>query len=300
MTEKKKTLEDFLVEAIKKSGYPLEIEISNLLDKNYFVSNTQYYFDEEAKQGRDIDIFASPLGFISMDMKLAPFGVRTEVPIECKKSETHAWVFYTRPRIPINWVYTSGQWDTTIPKPIEFSTKSFDYFFKEKCFSFHYDEFEKIAIAYDEIKKKKIEKGKGEKVISSKREIFEAVNQLVRFTSYEIHQSFNRIAKIPKRSDKEIIIIFFPTIAFDGDMYEVSFDYNEPKLEKKNHILLSTRYRCPICQEARSFMIDVVHRSYFSQFLEILNTDFQKVRDNILTNCDELVNRAKGDKIKEM
>lgn len=59
--EEKKTLEDHLIKAIKKSGYPLEIEISNLLDKDYVVFNTQYYFDEKAKQGRDIDIYASPL-----------------------------------------------------------------------------------------------------------------------------------------------------------------------------------------------------------------------------------------------
>lgn len=58
--EKKKTLEDHLIEKIKESGYPLEIEISTLLDKEYLVFNTQYYFDDEIKRGRDIDIYAIP------------------------------------------------------------------------------------------------------------------------------------------------------------------------------------------------------------------------------------------------
>lgn len=47
--EKNRTLEDHLIKRIKKSGYPLEIEISNLLDKKYVVFNTHYYFDEERK-----------------------------------------------------------------------------------------------------------------------------------------------------------------------------------------------------------------------------------------------------------
>lgn len=59
-SEKRRTVEDHLIEKIKESGYPLEIEISTLLDKEYVVFNTQYYFDEEIKQGRDLDIYAIP------------------------------------------------------------------------------------------------------------------------------------------------------------------------------------------------------------------------------------------------
>ena len=46
---KKDTLEDYLIRKIKKSGYSLEIEVSNSLENEKFVVfNTQYYFDEEA------------------------------------------------------------------------------------------------------------------------------------------------------------------------------------------------------------------------------------------------------------
>ena len=278
----------------------MEIEISNLLDKGkYVVFNTQYYFDEEIKQGRDIDIYAMPLECHPLEEKLAPFNIRTELAIECKKSETHAWIFYTRPRIPMSSIYMSGQYRTSVPEPEEFSTESFQWLLKRKFLDLLYDKFERIAIAYDEIKKKKIKKEtqkRKEKSGSSRREIFEAINQLVKFTCYEIHQIFRRISKTS--SDREYIVIFFPIIVFDGDMFEVNFDSGEPRLKRKNHILLATHYRCPYCQEVESFTVDIVHRSYFSEFMKILKTYFYGIREIMLQNYDELVDKAKETRIK--
>lgn len=295
--ERKDTLEDYLIEKVKKSGYPLEIEVSNALENERFVIfNTQYYYDEEAHQGRDIDIYALPLEPDPYDDKLLPFRLRTDVAIECKKSETHAWVFYTRPRIPMSSIYMGGQLRTTIPTLKEFSIESFNWFLEQKCLIFHYDGFERIAIAYEEIKKKKMsaETGKG----SSRREIFEAINQLVKFTCYENHQTSNRIAEMSEISSREFITIFFPIVVFDGDMFEVFFEYGEPKLEKRNHILLATHYRCPYCREAESFTIDIVHHSYFSEFLRSMKTHFYKTRKTMVKNYDELLKKAKEDKAK--
>lgn len=161
--EKNRTLEDHLIKRIKKSGYPLEIEISNLLDKEYVVFNTHYYFDEERKQGRDIDIYAMPLDveldtkLVEMEKKLLPFRLRTELVVECKKTETHAWVFYNRHNIPISGHHISGQFKTSVPKPRKFSTDSFKWTL-QKCLALHYYKFEQVAIAYEEIKKRKLEK----------------------------------------------------------------------------------------------------------------------------------------------
>jgi len=290
----KKSVEEHLVEQIKKSGYPLEIEISNLLDKGkYAVFNTQYYYDEETKQGRDIDIYAMPLECHPSEENLAPFNVRTELAVECKKSETHAWVFYTRPRIPVSSIYMSGQYRTSVPTLAKHSEDSFNWLLKGDILDLLYSKFERIAIAYDEVKEKKIEKegmnGKG-KTASSRREVFEASSQLVKFACYEMHQIFGRIERFSKPSSKlEHIVVFFPTIAFDGDMFEVSFESGEPKLEKKNHILLLTHHRCPYCQKVESFTVSIVHRSYFSEFMRTLEADFYAIRERMLQNYDKLI-----------
>lgn len=287
--EKKKTLDDHYLEEIKKSGYPLEIRISNLLDnRGYVVFNTHYYFDEEAKQGRDIDIYAMPKECHPKEDKLAPFNVRTELVIECKKSETHAWFFYTRPRIPMSSIYISGQYRTTVPQPETYSAQSFKSLFEYELLKLHYNNFERVAIAYDEIKKRK---NKGES--KGRKEIFEAVNQLVKFTCYEIHQIFNRIEKFKKSNTySEHLIFFFPIIVFDGDLFEVSFYSGEPRLNRRNHILLTTHYRCPYCQEVESFTLDIVNTSYFDDFLEIMAKSHWEIRETILKNHAELVKRA--------
>lgn len=178
ITKKKKLIfEDYLLERVKDSGYPLEIEISNLLDirKEYVVMNTQYYYDIETSKGRDIDIYAFYLKSL-LSEKVESFSLRTELAIECKKSESHVWVFYTRPRFPMSRMYISGQYRTSVPKLEEHSSESFQELLEGECLDFLYTKFERHAIAYDEIKKKKGS--------SSRREIFEAINQLVKFTCY--------------------------------------------------------------------------------------------------------------------
>jgi hypothetical protein len=297
-SEKKntKTLEDYLIERINKSGYPLEIEISNLLDQEYVVFNTQYYFDEETKEGRSIDIYAIPYGLSFSEKELQPFIVRTELAIECKKSETHAWIFYTRPKISMSSIYMDGQYRTTIPEEeFGFSSESFQWLFKTHFLKLFYDNFRRIAVAYDEIKYSSAGITKSDN--SSRKEIFEAINQLVKFTCYEIHQSFNRIAKLPNLSS-EYIIIFFPIVVFDGNIYEVIFDSGTTKLKKNNHILVLTNYRCPYCQKVESFLISFVHRSYFSEFIKNMNLDFINLRDKMQKDINELVNRMQSDKKK--
>lgn len=138
--EETRTLEEHLTEQIKKTGYPLEIETSNLLEnKNFVVFNTQYYFDEEIQQGRDIDIYALPLRPDPVDDRLHPFSLSLFSAIECKKSETHAWVFYTRPRLPMSSINMKGQYETTVPELKEFSPDSFEWNFEQSVLTPHYD-----------------------------------------------------------------------------------------------------------------------------------------------------------------
>lgn len=297
----KDTLEDYLLERVKKSGYPLEIEISDALEREKFVVfNTQYYFDEESKQGRDIDIYALPLVLDTTDYGIRPLFLSVDVAIECKKSETHAWIFYTRPRIPMSSIYMDGQFRTTVPQSEGFTTESFEWFLQQECLVMHYDKFERIAVAYEEIKKKKIEgeTGKGGKNGSSRREIFEAVNQLVKFTCYEIHRWHDRTTKLTEPQDREFMMIFLPTIVFDGDMFEVSLASGQPILERKTHLLLETHHRCPYCGEVESFTIDVVHRLYFNEFLRIMKGHLYKTMEAIRKNRDELLKKAKEDRMR--
>jgi hypothetical protein len=53
-----KDTEEHLKEEILRTGYPLEIEISALLDNEWIVFNNDSYLDLEESKSREIDIFA--------------------------------------------------------------------------------------------------------------------------------------------------------------------------------------------------------------------------------------------------
>jgi len=290
---KKRTLEDYLMERIKESGYPLEIEVSNILDPDYIVFNTSYYFDEEFQQDRDVDIYAIPTEntevFTDEELakKMAPFFLGTEVAIECKKSTTHCWVFFTRPFLKPSNLHISGQYlDKFSNTPVASGVEAllFDRLYCSENVRLHYDQFEEASIAYDEIKKQGRSK--------SRNDIFEGLNQLVKFVCYE-----RGPPQKPDISEADFqIMMYFPLIVFDGDMYKVKLESEEPKLEKATHILIRKDYRSPYTKRPERFLIDIVHRSYLLEFLKQLDSDFRNMRKVILENHDEFVKRAEETK----
>jgi hypothetical protein len=85
---------EYLRSIIRNTGYPLEIQISALLDKRWdVVLNTDSYYDREEEKLRDIDIVTSRTHFYQG----TNVTLQTGIVIECKKTEKYAWVFFTRP-----------------------------------------------------------------------------------------------------------------------------------------------------------------------------------------------------------
>lgn len=106
----------------------------------------------------------------------------------------------------------------------------YDKLCHEKKPRLHYDYFEEAAIAHDKIKKQ----GKSK----SRKAIFKGLNQLVKFICYE-----RGLPEEPDISKPNFqIMVLFPIIVFDGDMYEVKSESGEPKLEKTNHIIIRKNY----------------------------------------------------------
>src|SRR5712692_9028930 len=102
--------EEHLLRELEKTGLPLEIEVSELLEKEWKVSNNQAYIDEDEGKTREIDIFAihqsetDQLHFV----KPPRLFLATDLAIECKRSESNAWVFPTR-KTALPYTFGSGQ-----------------------------------------------------------------------------------------------------------------------------------------------------------------------------------------------
>lgn len=282
----KKEIEKHLLEEIEKTGYPLEIEISSILDENnWFVLNQDYYRDEEQDKERTIDLFAVNVESYAGRMdEYKPFALSTDMVIECKKSNTHAWIFFTIPEI-YRTPYFTGQTfeflDAFADAKYSVLEEILPSFRDMRGESFlHYDKFQRIAVTSHEIRldKKIAQKGRNE--------IFESRNQIVKCISYH----FGGLRKHVKAgSPSKLIRFFFPVIVFEGRMYECIVEKGKLNLMEKNHILFRTHYRPKYHASPLSYGIDVVKREYFRTFLKDIKADIHFLEERLIEKKDKII-----------
>jgi hypothetical protein len=283
MSEKRKTTEDHIIDQIRSTGYPLEIEVSDLMDETWLVFNNQSYFDEDENKTREIDIYAvhgSELDqIIGVMKKQKPhIFIGTGIAVECKKSTTHAWVFFSR---------------TNVVSPVLGKDQSLDFLeaFSNRRERFlddfdlpelHYDKFDRIAHTYTEVRLQ------GDS--SGKKKIFESSCQLMKYASFDMQEWRERMGSIS--SGRKDIQFMFLAIVFDGKLYEAIIEEGKIKLEERSHVLLrSTRYSKSKAGMSY-YVIDVVVKSYFSEYLKIIDSDIHTLRSFFQSNKNWLMRKA--------
>ncbi len=272
------SLNSYLRKEIRKSGYPLEIEISSMLDGKWEdVINTDSYYDSDEGKTRDVDINARRY----YDFHRS-FLFTVNLTIECKKSENSAWVFFSRP-----FKYSPFEVDGHYVDGMQTLTKNFDITTNMELIvsasKLHYSRIRKVAPCFAEFhyQGKKSEN-------DGKKEIFEAENQLKKYISYTAEQVLT--GNVPAFTE-----FTFPCIVFDGEMFEAQIKGGRLKLQKIQHVLLPTSQPSKYCQYDRSFLIDVVHKSFFKAFLREIDNSAKSLRDAakrketvILDNLDKI------------
>jgi len=279
------SLIDYLKKAIKKSGYPLEIEISSLLRARWpiwSVLHQESFLDEDEMKTRHIDLSV----LCSFDLrKLEPWLFIPELDIECKKSESFAWIFFTvrTEYEPLECI--DGQYLDELQiclKDAEI-TNLRDLVLRENL---HYHRFERFAITFDEFHLK----GKKKEYDRGKKEIFEAQKQLEKFIAY----AKERYIGGKPVSDLKRIFVYFPCIVFDGRMFEAIVENGNLDLRKCNHIVLFTQHIHHYSHSYQNFLIDIVHRSYFDQYLKEIERDIKSLAEIIAKNRRKLLNVLKA------
>jgi len=262
---------DFLREQIEKTGYPLEIEISSILDPKWEVINTESYFDVDEKKMRDIDIRADK----PIVQELMPLLLDVKLIVECKRDRDFAWVFFTRPLI-FDWLEDiNGQYldELQVLTKSSETTQIKDIILGKT--PYHYRDMNKIAVCYEEFHLQ----GKKNSFAQKKKEIFEAQNQLKKYISYTNEQEMK--AQYP---DLYRLIMYFPCIVFDGQMFEAIVEGTKIRLKRANHILLTTQNRTSYSNWEQGFLIDVVQKTYFEKYQRKVNRDFLSLRKIVKKN----------------
>lgn len=268
---------EHLKKEIMKTGYPLEIEISSILDRGWEVFNTDSYFDRDEGKLRDIDVRADRYS----PNKLLPLYLTTCLVIECKKNESFDWVFFTRP-LDFDFGDVSGQYLDELQIRCKSSRPTqLRELILEKS-KLHYKEFERVAVSYDAFPLKPKKSG----YERMKREIFEAQNQLKKYICYTNEQTTKERYEGLFRFD-----FYFPCIVFHGQMYEATFNGRKMELTPKKHILLATQYRPSYSVWEQGYLIDVVRRTYFRSYLRKVRKDIKSLQDNLAKHEKMLVKR---------
>ena len=273
---------DYLKKKITQTGYPLEIEVSSLLDEfeDWTIVNTDTFFDRDGNKTRDIDISA----FKWTPEKLLPLGLNVDLAIECKKSENFAWVFFTRP-FRFDYDDIDGQYLDELQircknaKPVQLREIVLE---KSRL---HYNKMKKVAVTFDEF----LIRNKKSKYEKKKREIFEAINQLKKYITYTHEQTLEERFEGVYR-----FYVTLPCIVFDGEMYEAIITKGDVEIKKKKHLLLSTQYRPSYSVWEQGFLIDVVHRNYFQNYLAKIRRDISSLESTLTSNRDDLIKRLKA------
>lgn len=241
-TERRKSKE-MTIEGIKriieKSGYLLEVDVSDALQRDLWGVSSQYtYVDKTEKQVRFINI----LGFKPIIDQSAVLML-----VECKKSTKHGWAFRTI-RKKDELQSSLGIIEDIITRLDALSSFSASAFQQE-------DIRHKFHISNPEIKIGTlccIPPGHPD-------DFHQATRQLLNGLKWLWEERKNQI--------------FFPVIVFDGPMWEFYKEKGELKVEEIDYL----QYLSVVLTKEGEFpcLIDVVKSSYFAQFLKLVNKSIE-------------------------
>lgn len=252
-------------EYILKSGFPSEIEIGNILRKRGWIVINQlpYTCPEDKGKIRTIDVSAIKLGLP------LPIG-SVSLVIECKKSQQHDWVFHTQQKLGdfLPALVTIVEFLKNLQKPpiadklkklAALDNLSLLLGAKTSLVNTYVEKLSGLHVL-----DKNVRIGIFHVVPSSRDDFFEATQQ--------INSALESMAESVKSS------IVFPVIVFDGELYEFYQEDNEIKVLPINHIQFTS-----FAKGRPAFLIDIVRKSYFSDFLTMIERDFQILKDFIET-----------------
>jgi len=229
-----------IIEDITKSGLPCEIDVSaKLRSTGWIVINQEAYLDEDTRDIRYIDMYACK------HVRKLPQIILT---IECCKSDK-PWVFYG------SWKRWSNPTITPHFLPEKLPPEKIFFDIAPCSHQTKKDVFEG-TIPYEPFKK-------GKNI-----DIFDASMKAVKALRYE----WTQLKKFDKKYKQNFIRIFYPTIVFDGHLYCL--------IVRKGKIIPSkTKYiRYFISYKERNFLIDVVTRDGFDNYLALFNEEYNALR----------------------
>ena len=264
---------DRIIRDIEKSGYPLEIKATSVLESNgWNVLNQEGFLDVETGKWRTIDMVAWKN--VNIPDSLVYERLHVSLIIECKKS-SKPWVFWIRDKKGLRMFHPiaasglikleSKPW----LHPLHFEKLA-------DCFHYYFPEFEKIAVIPHE---PFIKKREGKSII------FEAKNQVLKSLLYqqERNRKFCSMEEAKEKAGAKfkttnLMLLVYPLVIFDGHLYELEYIEDKPKLTLSKYIQYLTSFGFPTPEE---FVMDIVEIGFLNEYLGVLDNEMGQLAKKI-------------------
>jgi hypothetical protein len=267
-----------IVEYIEKTGYPLEIEISSLLENSKWAVTGNYpYVDPEKGGLREIDVYATfPSAFRQGDFLTKPHFLPMML-VECKKSTTDSLILFPRPNRLFSWEDLEGQ--------------VFDYprllDRKPPASSYGPPDFLALGLSrflVNSVHQTKMKACNTYTLTSEKKMIFEAVATLLNAQSGLMESERSKKTQFLPGTRFHTILFTYLVIVFDGPMFEATVRGGKTEVEETYHSLIRAAWNPKGLAKLVYYSIDVVHPGFFAKYLELLQQDISGISKSMEDN----------------
>jgi hypothetical protein len=253
---------EIIRQAILKSGFPLQMEVSGILtERDYEVDNSVYFFDQDEKKSREFDIEAYMSTKQEKSDELVEKGewfLNPSILIECKKSQEFSWIFFDK-KPSTRWLQIGHSIDRfTVSKG--YINSAYGQVVSES-FLKHYLYSKHVTGSYQQVRR--------DGSIKGKNEILDALSKTAKYMKYRFEKLRSHFGKDSGRKD---IVFFFPIVVFAGDLYFASFG-NTLEIEEVPHLIYETRYLSNLTGELVPLYIDVVRKDALTELLSTIEEE---------------------------
>lgn len=250
-----------LIKDIMDTGFPLEMQVSSILNQQgWKVTNGAYFIDKDENKGREIDIITS-IHRSQMSSDCIATEIVFSLIIEIKKSEKHPWVFFTSEQHSIL--------DTLLPKK-----------YVSTGFIIDKSDINKIMRANTVQAHERIGKNfyQGFTGNNSRDDIYKALSGTTKALNYFIEKSIYSI-----ESGDKLLEYFEPVVIVKGKLFESYINKEgEMKLDEANYIQTYFNYLSPEYSTINKNVIHVINFDYLEDFLTEKKAALDKFYNHLL------------------
>jgi len=281
-------------DAIKRSGYLLECRIAPILEHaGYYVETNPAFPDPDTGKSREIDI--SAISCVRTYKK----GYDLIFPVllcECENN-SQPIVFFTK-ESPISFLHHQEVKLSGVP--VKFwcgdGYSSFSEFTGME--KFHHYCKGSIATQYCTFQ---LKKDKSSWIALHNEEQHDTFNSLIKALNYEIEEHYDGWIPADKVREEDVNIqVYYPLVILQGPLYSATLRNNRLTLRKAQHIQFRKEFFLPSINEVETYQIDVISEKYLPDYLEIVESEmervkrvFQRKRAEVLNSIKKVVNEAK-------